>query len=223
MRLSALTALSPRRGARPSGRDRPREYPRVRRVPHVALLLASPRISGVALMTSSDSLVAMSPSRPIPASPATRSGRSVSQRSLPSLPSSAAASAASARSARRSSTPLVTDPRPRRECGRPWARGHDVRRRPLRRPGGPPDLGTSRCDRGGTRLARNPRADLDRCLGEPRLERLSRTRQSDEPSASAQRQGSLRGGGATPPWSTRRWSPLKSIVARPGEISERET
>ena len=46
------------------------------------------------------------------------SGRSVSQRCFPSLTSSAAASAASARSARRSSTPLVTDPRPRRECGR---------------------------------------------------------------------------------------------------------
>ncbi len=46
---------------------------------------------------------------------------SVSQRSFPSLTSSAAASAASARSARRPSTPLVTDPRPRRECGHPGA------------------------------------------------------------------------------------------------------
>jgi len=96
-----------------------------------------------------------------------------------------------------------------------------VRRRPLRRPEAPPDPGTSRCDQGGTRLARNPRADLDRCLGEPRLERLSRTRRSDEPFASARRRGSLRGGDATPPWSTRRWSPLKGIAARPGEISGR--
>jgi hypothetical protein len=53
-------------------------------------------ISGVALMTSSGSLLAMSPSRPMTASPARRSGRSVSQRSFPSLTSSAAASAASA-------------------------------------------------------------------------------------------------------------------------------
>jgi hypothetical protein len=45
-------------------------------------------------MTSSGSLVAMSPSRPMTASPARRSGRSVSQRSFPSLTSSAAASAA---------------------------------------------------------------------------------------------------------------------------------
>ena len=43
-------------------------------------------ISGVALMTSSGSLVAMSPSRPMTASPARRSGRSVSQRSFPSPP-----------------------------------------------------------------------------------------------------------------------------------------
>src|SRR5690348_10401254 len=75
-------------------------------------------ISGVALMTSSGSLVAMSPSRPMTASPAKRSGRSVSQRFFPSPTSSAAASAASARSARRSSTPLVTDLRPQREYDR---------------------------------------------------------------------------------------------------------
>src|SRR5271166_2406188 len=61
-------------------------------------------------MTSSGSLVAMSPSRPITASPARRSGRSVSRRFFPSRTISAAASAASARSARRWSTPLVTDP-----------------------------------------------------------------------------------------------------------------
>ena len=96
-----------------------------------------------------------------------------------------------------------------------------MRRRPLRRPEALPDPGTSRCDQGGMRLARNPRADLDRCLGEPRLERLSRTRRSDEPLASARRQGSLRGGDATPPWSTRRWSLLKRIAARPGKVSGR--
>ena len=65
----------------------------------------------------------LAPSRPMTASPARRSGRSVSQRSFPSPTSSAAASAASARSARRSSTPLVTDPRPRRECDRPGFEG----------------------------------------------------------------------------------------------------
>ena len=96
-----------------------------------------------------------------------------------------------------------------------------MQRRPLRRPEALPDPGTSRCDQGGMRLARNPRADLDRCLGAPRLERLSRTWRSDEPFASARRQGSLRGGDATPPWSTRRWSLLKRIAARPGEISGR--
>ena len=92
-----------------------------------------------------------------------------------------------------------------------------MRRHPLRRPGVLPDPGTSRRDQGATCLARNPQADLDRCLGEPHLERLNRTRRSDEPFASARRRGSLRGGGATPPWSTRRWSPLKRIAARPGE------
>ena len=40
-------------------------------------------ISGVALMTSSGSLVATSPRRPMTASPARRSGRSASQRSFP--------------------------------------------------------------------------------------------------------------------------------------------
>ena len=94
-----------------------------------------------------------------------------------------------------------------------------MRRRPLRRPGVPPDPGTSRRDQGGTRPARNPRADLDRCLGEPRLGRLSRTQRSDGPSASARRRGSLRGDGATPPWSTRRWSLPKRIAARRGEVS----
>ena len=47
--------------------------------------------------------------------------RSASQRSFPRSTSSAAASTASARSARRSSTPLVTAPRPQRECRRPVA------------------------------------------------------------------------------------------------------
>jgi len=96
-----------------------------------------------------------------------------------------------------------------------------VRRRPPRRPGDPPDPGTSRCDRGGTCQARNPRADLDRCPGEPRLGRLSRTQLSDEPSACTRRRGSLRSDGATPPWSRRRWSHLKGIAARAGEVSER--
>src|SRR5262249_26516458 len=63
-------------------------------------------------------------------------------------------------------------------------------------PGVPPDLEPSRRDQEERHPARNPRAGLDRCLGEPLLWRPSRILQSDEPCASARCRGSPCAGGA---------------------------
>ena len=66
----------------------------------------------------------------------------------------------------------------------------------------------------GKRPARNPRAGLHRCSGEPRPYRASRTPLADEPCASARLRGSPRGGGAAPQRSSPHRSPLKGIAVR---------
>jgi len=88
-------------------------------------------------------------------------------------------------------------------------------------PGVPQDPEPSRRDQERRRPARNPRAGLDRCLGEPLPWRPSRTLRSDEPCASARCRGSPRAGGAALPWSARHRSPFDAIATHMGDASMR--